>query len=180
MTHLLLAFAALRPTSLRRPKQVSSLRKAMVRLIFQPTYDLFYDAEGIWPTLADLQQTLDRRGYGNVVAVRIVQQIDAALLKPLDFSNGHPPPTDRLILTAAAIKRCTNSGEDIANLLAAVRWLGRRMEQFHAPADQRERGMRFTAQQLAEAVPLDLNSAALRRLVEILQAEGWIHDDYAI
>jgi hypothetical protein len=156
------------------------LRKATLRLILQLVYDLFYDAEGTWPTLADLQKTLNKRGDGDVVAVRIVQQIDAALLKPLDFSNGYPLPTGRLILTAKAIKRCTNSAEDIANLLAAVRWLGRRMEQMDVTIHQSERGMRFTTQQLAEVVPLDLNSAALRRLVAILQAEGWIHDDYAI
>lgn len=160
---------------------MSSLRKATVRLILQLVYDLFYEAEGIWPTLADLQLQLDRRGYGNLVAARIVQQIDAALLKPLDPSNDYLPPTERRItLTAEGIKRGTNSSEDIANLLAAVRWLGRRMEQLHATANHSERGMRFTSQQLAEAVPLDLNSAALRRLVAILQAEGWIHDDYAV
>lgn len=152
----------------------------MVRLILQLVYDLFYDAGGIWPPLADLQQALNRLGYDKVVAARIVQQIDAVLLKPLDSSIGYPPPTERLILTAEAIKRCANSAEDIANLLAAVRWLGRRMEQLHSTANQNERGMRFTTQQLAEAVPVDLNSAALRRLVAILQAEGWIHDDHAI
>jgi len=166
--------------SRRQPKKVSSVKKAMVRLILQLVYDLFYGAEGIWPTIADLQQALDRCGHGDVVAVRIVRQIDAALLKPLDTVNGYPPSLQQLTLTAESIKRCTNSAEDIANLLAAVRWLGRRMELLQATANQSERGMRFTIQQLAEAVPLDLHSAALRRLVAILQAEGWTHDDHAI
>jgi hypothetical protein len=152
----------------------------MVRLILQLVYDLFYDAEGIWPTVADLQQVLNRRGYSKVDAARIVQQIDATMLKPLDSSTSYPLPITKLILTAEAIKRCTNSAEDIANLLAALKWLGRRMEQLHSTADQSERGMRFTTQQLAEALPVDLHSAALHRLVAILQAEGWTYDDHAI
>ena len=152
----------------------------MVRLILQLVYDLFYRTEGIWPTIADLQQELNCRGYSKINAVRIVQQIDATLLKPLDTLNGFPLPMTRLILTAEAIKRCANSAEDIANLLAAAKWLGRRMEQLHSAAGQSERGMRFTTRQLAEALPVDLHSAALRRLVAILQAEGWTHDDNAI
>ena len=156
---------------------LSSLRKAMVRLILQLVYDLFYDSEGIWPTLADVQQALNRRGYGKVDAARIAQQIDAGLLKPLGSPKGYPAPIAQLILTAEAIKRCANSAEDIASLPSAVKWLGRRMEQQHAATDQSERGMRFTTEQLAEAVPVELNSAALHRLVAILQAEGWIHDD---
>jgi hypothetical protein len=151
----------------------------MVRLILQLVYDLFYGAEGIWPTIADLQQELNHRGYGKVGAARIVRQIEPSLLKPLDFSNGHPASTERLILTAEAIKRCANSEEDIANLLVAVKWLARRMEQLQATVNQSEYGMRFTTQQLAEAVPVRVGSPALHRLVAILQTEGWIHDDYA-
>jgi hypothetical protein len=152
----------------------------MVRFILQLVYDLFYDSEGIWPTLADLQQALNRRGFNKVDAARIVQQVDAGLLKPLDSPNGYPVPIVQLILTADAIKRCVNSAEDIANLLAAVKWLGRRMEQQHAATGQSERGMRFTTEQLAEAIPVESNSAALRRLMAILEAEGWVHDDHAI
>ncbi len=156
------------------------MKKATVRLILQLVYKLFRHAEGIWPTIADLQQALNDAGYYEVDAVRIVQQIDVTLLKPMDTPSGFPLPMTRLTLTAEAIKRCANSAEDIANLLTALKWLSRRMEQLHSAADQSERGMRFTIQQLAEAVPLDLHSAALRRLVAILQAEGWIHDDHAI
>jgi len=156
------------------------MRKAMVRLILQLVYDLFHDSEGIWPTIAELQQTLKRRGHDDVDAARIVRQIDSALLKPLNFTNGYPAPTERLILTAEAIKRCANSAEDIANLLTAMRWLGRGMEQAQATVNKSEHGMRFTIQHLAGAVPVDLNSAALRRLVAILQSEGWTYDDHAI
>lgn len=156
------------------------MKKATVRLMLQIVYDLFRRTEGIWPTIADLQQELNHRGHDAVVAVRIVRQIDAVLLKPLDFSNGHPAPTEQLILTAEAIKLCANSTEDLANLLVAVKWLARRMEQLQATVNQSEHGMRFTPQQLAEAIPVGLNSAALHQLVTILQAEGWIHDDRAI
>lgn len=151
----------------------------MIRLTLQLVYDLFYESGGIWPTLAELQQRLNRLGHSNVVAARVVQQIDAALMKPLDSPNGYPAPIERLILTSEAIKRCSNSQEDIANLLTAVRWLGRRMEMEHTTTNQSEHGMRFTFKQLAEAVPVDVDSASLHRLVAILQAEGWIHGDYA-
>lgn len=159
---------------------MSSLKKATVRLILQLVYDLFRDAEGRWPTIADLQQELNRRGHNKVDAARIVRQIDAALLKPLNMVIGYPPSLQQLTLTAEAIKRCSNSAEDIANLLTAMRWLARRMEQLQEGVSQSEYGMRFTTQQLAEGVPLDLHSAALKRLVAILQTEGWTHDDHAI
>lgn len=152
------------------------MRKYMMKRILQLIYDLFYGSGGVWPTLADLQRELDRQDYGTVVAARIVQQIDAALLKPISGSNGYPRPTEPLILTAAAIKRCSGSAEDIAHLLTALRWLGRRAEQSDTANDH---GMRFTTRQLAEAVPVDLGSDALYRLLAILEAEGWVHDDDA-
>lgn len=151
------------------------MRGDMTQQILQLVYDLFYSSGGTWPTLGDLQRALNQRGNYGLDAAWIVQRIPARLLKPSSSSDGYPSPFERVILTAEGIERCFRSGEDIANFVIAVKWLARLAEQPRS-RDYGGRGMRITYQQLAEAVPLSLESDqnSVSRLVEILLTEGWV------
>ena len=164
-----------RQTAVRRG---DPMRGGMRQRVLQLIYDLFYGSGGTWPVLGDLQRALNRQGDSEVDATRILQRIPAKLLKPLSSADGYPAPSEKVILTAEGIERCTGSAEDIANLVIAVKWLARLAER-SGSGDYGERGMRFTTHQLAEAVSLspesDQNSVS--RLVEILLAEGWVQND---
>lgn len=154
------------------------MRGITTRQVLQLVYDLFYGNGGTWPSLGDLQRALNRQGKSSVDAARIVQRIPMTLLKPLSSAAGYPAPSERVILTAEGIERCTGSAEDIANLVIAVKWLARLAERCDSE-DYGERGMRFAAHQLAEAVSLSLESDrdSVNRLVAILLAEGWVQSD---
>jgi hypothetical protein len=145
----------------------------------QLIYDLFYGSGGKWPTFGQFQRALSRRAGPDADAARIVQRISVTLLEPPEGHNGYPAANTKLILTADGIARCTGSAEDIANLVTASRWLGRLVAHADLSSDAHGRGMRFTTRQLAEAVPLSLDSDqnAVSRLVAILQSEGWVQDD---
>jgi hypothetical protein len=153
----------------------------MTQRVLQLIYDFFYGSGGIWPTLADLQQALNRQGGSKVDAARVIRHVPATLLRPLNNSDSYPSATNKLILTAEGVNRCAGSDKDIANFLKAVAWLASRVAQSTSADNQDEHAMPFTTRQLAEAVPLSLNSDpnSIRRLVAILQAEGWVHNDDA-
>ena len=155
------------------------MRGDMTQQVLQIVYDRFYNDGGVWPTLGYLERELNRQRGRTVDAVRIVQRIPATLLKPLPSRHHYPAPTERLVLTAEGIERCTGSGEDIENLITAVKWLAKMAERADLSDDQGEPGVRFTIRQLAEAVPLssDADQNAVNRLVAILQSEGWVEDD---
>jgi hypothetical protein len=154
------------------------MRGGKRRQVLQLVYDLFYGAGGTWPVLGDLQIALNREGNSGVDAARIVQRIPATLLKPLSSASGYPAPSEKVVLTAEGIERCEGSGEDIANLVIATKWLARQAERPESK-DYGERGIRFTTHQLAEAVSLSLESDpnSVSRLVAILLAEGWVQND---
>lgn len=151
--------------------------KAETQQVLQTTYDLFYGSGGNWPVLGDVQRELNRRNSRSLDAARIVRRIPATLLKPLRSADGYPSPTERLVLTVEGIARCVGSGEDIENFLTAVRWLAKRAARSNTTG-QGERGIRYTTQQLADAVSLSLEAdpKAVNRLIAILQAEGWARD----
>ena len=155
------------------------MRKDMTQRVLQLIYDLFCGSGGMWPTLAHLQRALDRQGNSNVDAARVVERIPARLLKPSGSAAGYPASAGQLTLTVEGIRRCTRSDEDIANFMAAVRWLARRAEHADLAGDASEPGMRFTTLQLAEAVPLSIESdgQSIRRLVAILQVEGLVKEN---
>jgi hypothetical protein len=94
----------------------------------------------------------------------------------LPITVGYPPPTERLILTAEGIERCTGGSEDIENFLTAVKWLAKRADRSDLSGYQGECGVRFTPSQLAEAISLSLDTdrKAVGRLLAILEAEGWL------
>jgi hypothetical protein len=146
--------------------------------VLQLTYDLFYGNGGIWPSLGELQHALNRQSSKHVDASHIARRIPSKLMHPIHGSNGYYASNIKLILTADGIKCCTGSHEDIANLVTAAKWLGRRAERAGLPSDPGECGICFTAHQLAAAVSLSPESdeAAIGRLVAILQAEGWVDD----
>jgi hypothetical protein len=146
--------------------------------VLQLVYDLFYQSGGTWPVLGDLQRALNHQGNSGLDAAWIVRHIPRTLLKPLGSAGAYPAPLEKVILTVEGIKRCSRSDEDIANLLIAVKWPARHAEH-PSSGDHGDRGMRFTIQQLAEAVSLSLESDrnSVCRLVEILLAEGWVQED---
>lgn len=148
------------------------------RLARQLIYDSFSGGGGKWQTLGELQQDLTRHVGANVDAARIVRRIPATQLKPLSTSNGYPAADEELILTAEGIDKCAKSGEDIANLLAAVRGLGRQLTHSDLPRDQRGRGARIAMSQLAAAasLPMHPNPSAVGRLAKILESEGWVEE----
>jgi len=150
----------------------------MTQQVLQLVYNLFYESGGTWPALGDLQRALNRQGNGSEDAALIVQRIPAALLKPLRTTDGYPAPSEKVILTAEGIERCAGSAEDIDNLVIAMKWLARLMERPESK-DHGEYGMRFTTDQLAEAVALSVESDphSISRLVAILLAEGWVQND---
>lgn len=153
------------------------MRGDRTQKVLQLVYDLFCNNGGTWPTLGDLQRTLNRQRSSEDAAL-IVRSIPATLLKPLRSTDGYPAPSEMIILTAEGIERCKGSAEDIDNLVIAVKWLARLVERSDSN-DYAKSGMRFTAQQLAEAVALSLESDrnSMSRLVAILMAEGWVRDD---
>jgi hypothetical protein len=146
--------------------------------VLQFVYDRFFESGGVWPTLRDLQRALNCRRRRSVDAARVVQRIPATLVKPLSSGHGYPAPTEKLILTVEGIERCAGSGEDIENVMTAVKWLAKLVERSAPPRGQSERGLRFTVHQLADAVSLsaDKDRKAVARLIAILQAEGWVDD----
>lgn len=151
--------------------------KAETQQVLQIIYDLFYGSGGTWPGLVDFQRELNRRNGRSLDAARLVQRVPATLLKPLCYTDGYPAPTAKLVLTVEGIDRCVGSGEDIENFVTAVQWLARLAGRSNS-AGHVERGIRYTAQQLADAVSLSMESdfEAINRLVAILQAEGWAQD----
>jgi len=151
--------------------------KAEKQQVLQTIYDLFHGSGGTFPMLGDLQRELNRRNGRSLDAARIVRRIPAALLKPVCYTDGYPAPTAKLVLTVEGIARCVGSGEDVENFVTAVQWLARLAGRSNS-AGQVERGIRYTAQQLADAVSLSMESdyEAINRLVAILQAEGWAQD----
>jgi hypothetical protein len=142
-------------------------------------YRLFRDSGGIHPTIGDLQQAFDDQGDGDVDAARVVQRIPAKFLKPLSSSPDYPRPDERLMLTAEGISRAAGSSTDMGNYVASVQWLARRADRRGRSGEQSGHGMQFTTRQLAEVVPLSLDSdrRAFNRLIAILEAEGWLLDD---
>lgn len=159
-------------------QKVGLMRGKTRQQVLQLVYDLFYRSGGTWPVLGDLQRALNHQGNSGLDVAWIVQRIPGKLLKPLGSAGDYPAPLEKVVLTAEGIKRCARSGEDIANLLIAVKWLAR-LAEHPSSGDYGDRGMRFTAQQLAEAVSLSPESDqnSVRRLVEILLAEGWVQND---
>jgi hypothetical protein len=154
------------------------MRGDITQQFLQLVYDLFYGSGGTWPVLGDLQRALNRQGNSDMDAALLVQRIPASLLKPLSSRDGYPAPSEKVVLTGEGIERCAGSAEDIANLVIAVRWLARLAERSDSE-DYDERGMRFTAHQLAEAVPLSVESDpnSVSRLLAILLEEGWVQGD---
>jgi hypothetical protein len=145
--------------------------------VLQLIYDPFVGNGGRWPTLGDLQRALKRQGNRHVDAFEVVQRIPPTFLNPLSNVNTYPAPTEKLILTVEGIERCTGSGDDIENFLIALKLLVRwtdRSDLSGGPED----GIRFTSQQLAEAVSLltDADEQAINRLIAILCAEGLVQD----
>ena len=82
------------------------------------------------------------------------------------------------MLTIEGIERCTGSGEDIENFLITLKLLVRWTDRSDLAGGPGEDGIRFTSQQLAEAVSLltDADEQAINRLIAILCAEGLVQD----
>lgn len=160
-------------------KDVGSMRRDMKQQVLQIVFDRFYGDGGTWPTLGYVQRSLNRQNGSRVDVVRIVQHIPVTLLKPLPIIAAYPRPTEKLILTAEGIERCTGSSEDVENFLTAVKWLARRADRSDPSGYLGERGVRFTESQLAEAVSLSLDAdqKAVSRLLAILESEGWLIED---
>jgi hypothetical protein len=146
------------------------------RQALQLVYDDFYDSGGVWPTLGDIQRTLNRESVDRVNALRIVRRIPPRLLKPLPGEDPYPALSERLVLTAEGIKRCKGSSEDVENFMTAIKWLAKMAGRAELSNGQGGIGVRFTTRQLAEAVslPLDADRIAVSRLVAILHSEGWV------
>jgi hypothetical protein len=155
------------------------MRRHMTQQVLQIVYDRFCSDGGVWPTLGCLQRELNRQSGNTVDAVRILQGIPASLLNSLPGTHHYPAPIERLVLTAEGIARCTGSGEDIENLVTAVKWSAKNLERADLSHVQGALGVRFTIRQLAEAVSLspDSDQDAVSRLVVILQSEGLMQDD---
>jgi hypothetical protein len=151
------------------------VRDGLTQIVLQLGYEKFCASGGTWPVLGDVQRDLNRGGNGSADAAQIVQRIPVTFLKPLGITDGYPAPFEEVILTAEGIERCVGSAEDIDNLVIAVKWLARRAERT-IRKDYSQHGMRFTVDQLADAVSLSLRSDenCVNRLLSILLAEGWV------
>jgi hypothetical protein len=141
----------------------------------QLIYDQFRDT-GEWPTLAQFR--LDVEGYfgADADADQLLRRIPARLLHPPGDPNSYPAPSIRLVLTAEGISECFRSGGDIRYLTASIGWLGQLAAQSGLSEGSHQCGVHFAECKMAEAVPLPLplDPNACKRLVKILQSEGWI------
>jgi hypothetical protein len=108
----------------------------------------------------------------------LTDSVPPTFLNPLSNVNTYPALTEKLILTIEGIERCAGSGEDIENFLITLKLLVRWTDRSDLSGGPGEDGIRFTSQQLAEAVSLltDADEQAINRLIAILCAEGLVQD----
>jgi hypothetical protein len=149
----------------------STRRDAMLEL-FQVIYNYFREHGGEWPSRSYIERWFDCY-KDDLDVVKIISRASPTYIRSVRNVDDDADSEERLILSVAAVACCRGSADDVANFMSALQYLGKR-ETGDISGRELKHGMRITEDGLANALDLPLASDAnsIKRLIELLNAEG--------